>query len=93
MSGTFTETGIVVLHPNGKSTFQGIRSFTGTVNGQAGSFLIKVEGTGGAVPTDIQGHFTLMGGTGALSGLHGEGTFVGTGPGTDDYTGRFHFDP
>ena len=60
---------------DGSASFVGIERVTGTVGGQAGSFLLQDAGTvaGNIVSGDW---FVIPGsGTGALAGLRGEGGF------------------
>ena len=78
-SGDISATGVVeflqAAQADGAASFVGIERVTGTVGGQAGSFLLQDAGTvaGNIVSGDW---FVIPGsGTGALAGLRGEGGF------------------
>lgn len=68
--------------------------FTGEVNGSEGSLTMKALGkqdSDTCEPSDATwfGTGVIIGGTGELAGLHGNGTW--TGPSFDlDYAGRIH---
>jgi hypothetical protein len=102
-SGTFegesTEVGMVVVHPSGKTSFNGSLSFDGKVNGESGTFEMSVVGQ----CCDEQGHWkgqwVILSGTDGLANLRGQGTWFGPGAGgpfvwgTVDYAGKYHFEP
>ena len=99
-TGTFdgesTEDFVVVCHPKaGFSFYKGTIEFTGTVDGQEGTLTIKTNGkqesdTCDPSPAIWHGRWVIIGGTGDLADLHGNGTF--TGPSLDlDYEGQIHF--
>ena len=75
--------------PNGKVTFSGTETFTGTLDGKSGTFVVpqsaSINGTTG------QGRFVILSGTGGLANLHGQGTFLGTSE-SGTWSGKFHFD-
>jgi hypothetical protein len=97
--GVSTETGVVVAHCSGKTSFNGSLSFVGDVNGQSGSLEMSVVGQ----CCDEQGHWkgqwVILSGTEGLANLRGQGTWFGPGAGgpfvwgTVDYAGNYHFEP
>ncbi len=94
LSGTFSGTDVVqgscVVQPSGQGVCHAFETFTGTVNGESGtvqfSDVFFLEATGA-----FRGTFTVVGGTGGLTSLHGHGTFEGTTEGT--YEGLLVFAP
>ncbi|MDP9236749.1 MAG: DUF3224 domain-containing protein [Chloroflexota bacterium] len=93
LSGTFSGTSVLqeryVLRADGSFIDHAVETFTGTVNGVAGTVTEVDVLTGDA--TSFHGHFVVVSGTGGLANLHGQGTFEGstiTGAGT--YTGQIH---
>jgi hypothetical protein len=73
-TGTFTGTstlhGTLILHANGTANFQDVETFTGTVNGEAGTVTFRLQGR-----TDQAGVITaidvIVSASGELAGLHG----------------------
>ena len=105
-TGTFNGTSIVqgtlIFHPDGSANFHDTDTFTGTVNGVAGSVTFNLAGTG--VPGTTPGSFiyqdkhVITSGTGDLANLHGVLTLVGSVPTTAagpvaNYTGQIHSNP
>jgi hypothetical protein len=76
------------------------RVFVGTVLGHEGGFTMRLQakGYGNAVAGigawNLEGTWVIIGGTGGLAGLHGQGTWSHTAgiPGLQ-YEGQVHFDP
>ncbi len=67
-------------------------TFTGTlIGGKTGTLTINYVGRGNS--THVWGQFTILGGTGGLATLRGQGTFQSTGPGVGTYTLRWHVAP
>ena len=94
--GTSTEEFVVVNHAKaGFNFYSGVIEFTGSVDGHVGTLTIKTNGKQdpGTVepgPGLWSGHWVIVGGTGDLANLHGQGTL--TGPSLSlDYEGRYHF--
>jgi len=94
--GTATDDCKVVIHSSGAWSYKAISSF-GTVGGKQGTLQIQMVGK---KPQDIwYGHWVILGGTGELATLRGQGTWFGPGaPGPDvegtvSYEGQIHFDP
>jgi Protein of unknown function (DUF3224) len=89
LTGTFSGTLVVqatcVVRASGQGVCQGRETFTGTVTGRAGTVesrvVIRLDGP------SVQGQFFVVEATGDLAGLHGQGTFQGTGT-TGTYTGQ-----
>ena len=76
-----------MIHANGSANFHDVETFTGTVNGVAGTVTFHLTGHNDA---DLVVHETrtVTGATGGLAGLHGVLHEVGTvvfptGPGND----------
>ncbi len=73
-TGTFTGTstlhGTLILHANGTANFQDVETFTGTVNGVAGTLTFRLQGrtdeAGVITATDV-----IVSASGELAGLHG----------------------
>jgi hypothetical protein len=94
LSGTSVIQGSCVTLASGESRCQGIETFTGTVAGQGGAGgdtvqfhdIVSIDSAG-----TVTGSFTVIAGTGALTSLHGHGTFHGTSTGS--YTGLLVFAP
>jgi hypothetical protein len=93
LDGTRRAEGIEIFHPDGTFTAHDSGTFTGTVDGRAGSMTIS--GTSSGAGSTGSGHLVGDRGTGGLAGLHLHGTFqpVITGPTTagGTYSVRFHF--
>ena len=95
LTGTLTGTAVgeeqIIFLPNQTASLRAELTFTGTVDGRAGSLRIVFDGRGTGI---THGQFVLLNGTGDLATLRGQGTFEGfpqTGSGT--YTGMFQFAP
>ena len=81
-----------VVHPKGVTTYQAEATFTGTVDGRAGTFVMRYAGRGDAAT--FPGRFVILHGTGDLATLRGQGTFALSAlTGAGAYTGTFHFGP
>src|SRR5712692_1479349 len=83
-TGTFVGTRVGVerdvIHPDGTATFHGVGTFTGTVDGRAGTATLIAQGTYSVIvcgPGTTSGSFVFMAGTGGLATLRGQGSFVG----------------
>lgn len=95
LTGTRIAVGIEIFHPDGSFTAHDSGTFTGTVDGRAGSLIISGASSG----TGTTGDGQIVGdrGTGGLAGLHLQGTFQPvitsstTAEGT--YSVQFHFGP
>jgi Protein of unknown function (DUF3224) len=94
LSGTRLATGIMIFHPDGTFTAHDTGTFTGTIDGRTGS--ITISGTSSGAGNTGSGQIVGDRGTGALAGLHLQGTFqpvvtsATTAEGT--YSVQFHFD-
>ena len=90
LTGTFDGTSVIdgscVVRPSGQTVCHASEEFTGTVAGESGTAtfndVVFIDGTGA-----VHGAFSVITGTGDLTGLHGHGTFEGS-AGTGTYTGR-----
>ncbi len=97
LSGTFSGTSVFqeryVLRADGSFIADhAVETFTGTVNGVAGTATFVDVITGDT--TSFHGHFVVVSGTGGLANLRGQGTFEGsstTGVGT--YTAQIQIHP
>ncbi len=97
LSGTFSGTVVseqrTVVRADGSFTGTEVSTFTGTVDGVAGTDT-SVGVFAGDNATSFHGHFVIVSGTGGLANLHGQGTTEGsssTGAGT--YSGQILFSP
>jgi hypothetical protein len=95
-TGTFVGTSFdffeLIVHPSGFVTCQGLIDFTGTVNGESGTMIIKFIGKKTGDPMLWSGTWVIISGTGGLANLHGRGTWEG--PSFNlDYSGQIHFEP
>ena len=91
-SGTLVEEQRFVVSADGSFTGTEVSTFTGTVNGVAGTDTSV--GVFAGDDTSFHGHFVILSGTGDLANLHGQGTTEGssaTGAGT--YSGQVLFSP
>jgi hypothetical protein len=92
LTGTSVLQGSCVVHAPGTGTCMALETFTGTVDGRAGTAefwnVFEVHGATGA----FSGRFTALGGTEDLVNLQGQGTFEGIGP-TGTYALRITFAP
>lgn len=101
MSGTATDVGRVIIHPEGNWSYRAVGTFEGTVDGKYGTVKFANVGTRPDAFSEWTGTWVILGGTGELANLHGHGTFWGIGytgeppdvPGRIDYTIDYHFDP
>jgi len=69
-SGTSILQGTLIFHPNGRTNFHDIETFTGTVNGAAGTVTFTLNGSGDS-ELHIEAVATIIGATGELAGLRG----------------------
>lgn len=89
----------VVVHPSGFVTCTGQINFDGTVNGESGTMVILFVGKKNLETMLWSGKWVIIGGTGDLANLKGQGTWEGPGwtgppgPGELSYEGKIHFDP
>ena len=96
VSGTATQEFVVVNHSvAGFNFYTGRVEFTGTVLGREGTMVMKVNGkqaSESALPSDAMwaGHWVIIGGTGDLAKLHGQGTLSGPSL-TLTFEGDVHF--
>ena len=92
LEGTTVGEETAVVHPNGLITVDTFETFTGTVNGSAGTAVFRVVGTADAASGALSGQFIIVDGTGGLANLRGLGTIEGVGD-IGAYTVDIHFDP
>jgi len=76
LKGTSTVQGTLIVHQDGSSSFQGVETFTGLVDGVPGTLTFKLEGSSDLYQT-IQITNTITSGTGELSNLQGQISKVG----------------
>lgn len=99
-SGTSTEEGQVVIHCSGAWSYKAIVTFQNvTVAGKSGTLEMSVVGDRPDAASDWAGKWVILGGTGELSDVRGQGTWWGPGAsgvgtwGDIYYAGNIHFDP
>src|SRR5439155_19267478 len=78
-SGTSTVEGILIFHADGSANFHDVETFTGTVNGVAGTVTFNLTGRNGP-SLDIQATDTIVSATGYLAGRHGVLSMAGSVP-------------
>lgn len=76
---------LIVLFPEGKSTFVGMERVTGSIGGRSGSFVLRLEGStaDGAAKAELS--VVPGSGAGELAGLAGTGTYFCDNPGPDGH--------
>jgi hypothetical protein len=84
--GSFIGPGSETVYSDGFWTSQGTATFTGTIDGVAGTATITYQSQG--VGNNGEGSFTIAHGTGALAGVHEQGKDSFGGPG-ETYTGSY----
>jgi hypothetical protein len=98
--GTFTgtfegdevEVGWLVFHCNGKASYKGNLSFSGTVaDSEEGTMELRIVGTSSDL-TYWEGTWVILGGEDGLAKLQGQGIWYGP-PGSLTYEGNYHFEP
>jgi hypothetical protein len=96
LTGTLTGTSVLegscAVPPTGAASCHALETFTGTVDGRAGTAQFWNVFEVDVVTGSFSGRFTALGGTGDLANLHGQGTFEGTGT-TGTYALRITFAP
>jgi hypothetical protein len=92
MDGTTAAEQRVVIHPDGVITVTTLVTFTGTVDGIAGTAVFHGVGHASAATGAFTGQFTFIDGSGGLTNLRGQGTIEGVG-GAGSYTVGIHFAP
>jgi len=86
LEGTSTLVGTLTIHRDGSTTFQGVETFTGLVNGTPGTLTFKLAGRGDPFQT-LQLTSTITSGTGQLANLRGVISLKDAGLG-GTYTGQ-----
>jgi hypothetical protein len=71
LQGTSTLQGTLTIHHDGSGNFQGVETFTGTLNGIPGTLSFNVTGTSDLYQA-IHLTNTITSGAGGLASLHGE---------------------
>jgi len=71
LEGTATLQGTLTVYRDGSGNFQGVETFTGSLNGMPGTLTFNVTGTSDLYQA-IQLTNTITSGTAALANLHGE---------------------
>ena len=95
ISGTGTYSGRWVIHNSGDPenvfvTSKGRYEIEATVDDKSGTLYFKAcTKTGSGKPST----WRIVGGTGELAGLHGQGTFTAVDLFNYNYVGQVHFDP
>jgi hypothetical protein len=94
-SGTFVGSDVtqftLILHANGSGDgVNGVKTFTGTVNGTTGTVTFSSQGHAD-VAGNFQGNDTIIGGSGGLANLHGSLKAAGSVAAVDTYTGTIQF--
>jgi hypothetical protein len=93
-TGTRIASGNQIIHADGTTAAHDSGTFTGTVDGRAGTVVISGTSTGSG--NTLNGSQVVERGTGALAGLHAQGPFqtvftsLTTVEGT--YSVQYHFD-
>lgn len=92
--GTDGDTGLPIYD---YGLYKGTVTFTGTVTvdtvSRSGTLTIKMVGTSPGDIADWNGTWRIIGGTGELANLHGNGVFWNNGLLHVHYEGQVHFDP
>jgi hypothetical protein len=95
IAGTQTSDSKWVLHyplgGSGTINAHGSNIITATVDGKSGSLYVNIEGKKN-VDGSMDGTWVIIGGTGDLTNLHGQGTFSGVFGGDYSYTGQIHWE-
>jgi hypothetical protein len=95
-TGTYNGTSVaderVVIHPNGDLTGTATETFSGIVDGVAGTVVFVDVFRGNATTGVVTGSYTVVSGTGGLADLHDHGTFEVSGS-TGTYQANGHFGP
>lgn len=80
IEGVGTTEYLMVHRPDGTADFVGVERIEGSLDGKSGSFVLEHRGTfeGGTAKGSCQ--IVPGSGTGALTGLTGQGEFAATGP-------------
>ena len=91
--------GEVVIHRSGLVSYKATGNFSGSVDGLEGELTFRLLGTKSSLTSPWTGQWIILGGTGELTNLRGQGTLFGPGsPGFGQegfllYEGDVHFDP
>ena len=98
LDGYVAETEWVVrAYASGRATFRSRYVFEGTVLGsETGTMEMQLLGQQSAPGEWWYGTWEILGGTGGLANVHGQGVWWGPGMGNDPdhwYEGQVHFDP
>ena len=100
-SGDSTDHGFVIIHPNGRWTYQGwVMLDPITVDGKTGSLEMRVNGSRPDAFSEWTGKWVILSGSGELENLRGQGKWWGPGwqgdpavYGVIPYDGNYHFSP
>lgn len=96
LSGTFSGTSVIegscMVQASGQAVCTATETLTGTVAGRAGTAEFHDVVFLDLATSAFHGSFTVVGGTGGLASLHGQGTFEGAN-GRGTYTGNVIFAP
>jgi hypothetical protein len=87
--GTSTVEGKLILHADGTANFHDLETFTGTVNGTPGTVTFRLEGTTNRAGV-VNATDTIVSAAGALAGLHGVLSLVGTVPNPNGPVGTYN---
>jgi len=88
LSGTSTVQGTLILHAAGTANFRDVETFTGTLNGVPGTVTFRLDGTSNRAGV-VNATDAVMSATGALAGLHGVLSLVGTVPNPNGPAGTY----
>jgi hypothetical protein len=88
-TGSSTDTVTLVMHSNGTTSLYGAGTCVCTVEGRSGTLDYSFNGKG-IFPTSATGRFVVGHGTGALAGLHAQGSFSGNFA-VASLDGQYHF--
>lgn len=89
----------VIVHRSGMWTYTATAYFHGSVEGQEGELIMRMNGRRPDGDADWTGNWVILRGSEDLANLRGEGTFAGPGAedfevsGSIEYEGHIHFDP
>ncbi len=90
--GALSGEDVVVIDPStGHGTLRGTGSFSGTLTGVSGTMNLSFSGTVNFPSITL--YVTILGGTGGLANLHGQGTVQGILNVGGTYSIQYHFDP
>lgn len=89
-TGDVTDAWVEIWHTN-LLNLRDVLTFTGTVDGKSGTLTIRLVGTATLPGLDWTGHWEIIGSTGDLANLEGQGSWWGIGNNVE-YSGLIEFE-